>query len=85
MTYYSYFQAPKASTNEQYGIDHLEGAYKGLKWRKDAEYTLYYLLAVPDKELPASLSFKFTKPTLLFSAIDEWIEHNAHLNFPDKK
>jgi hypothetical protein len=85
MTYYTYFQAPKPSTNEQYGIDHLSGTYKGLSWRKDDEYTLYFLLPVEGKELPASLSCKFTKPTLLFSAIDEWIEHNAHLNFPDKK
>jgi hypothetical protein len=86
MTFYSFYQRPTPSTSEQYSISNLEGEYAGLKWVKDREYALFYLVPIDGKEIPASLACKYTSPKLLFDAIDHWMAKNqAQLSFPDAK
>jgi hypothetical protein len=55
------------------------GTHEGFRWGKSDQYQLYFIIDVPGKVMPYSLSSKFTKLTELTRTIDRWIIENGSI------
>jgi hypothetical protein len=63
-------------------FDQFMTTYKGLQITRSSEYNLYFLVA-PGKIIPAPISAMFTKLTLLYAAIDDYISKHGECILAD--
>jgi hypothetical protein len=64
----------------------LQSSYRGFKFAKESGYQLYYLICPPNKLLPAELSGRYSKISILQEQVDKWLDRNqlpAEATLPD--
>jgi hypothetical protein len=64
----------------------LQSSYRGFKFAKESGYQLYYLICPPNKLLPAELSGRYSKISILQEQVDKWLDRNqlpADATLPD--
>lgn len=79
------YQMPTQDQSKFYYPNELEGEHRGLSFKKDQQYHLYYVVCPPGKTLPPQLAAAFTKITLLQKAIDDWHSENLRIALPNKE
>jgi hypothetical protein len=59
-----------------------QAEYKGFKYRKEEEHSLYFIVCPEGRVLPYDLSGRFSRIRFLEEAIDKWLSANPSGELP---